>query len=73
MWRAQATRPGEDARLLDRSLTAAGLDPSSVVGSGQVEVLDSAGGVQSAVVEPGVCTSCTWARCGGRVGTSSPE
>jgi anti-anti-sigma regulatory factor len=34
--------PGEDVSLLDRSLTAAGLDPSSVVGSGQVEVLDSA-------------------------------
>jgi anti-anti-sigma regulatory factor len=34
--------PGEDASLLDRSLSAAGLDPSGVVGSGQVEVLDFA-------------------------------
>jgi len=33
---------GEDASLIDRSLTAAGLNPSSVVGSGQLEVLDSA-------------------------------
>jgi hypothetical protein len=33
--------PGEDASLLHRSLAAAGLDPSGVVGSGQVEVLDS--------------------------------
>jgi anti-anti-sigma regulatory factor len=34
--------PGEDASLLHRSLAAAGLDPSGVIGSGQVEVLDSA-------------------------------
>ena len=34
--------PGDDASLLDRSLAAAGLDPSGVVGSGQVEVLDIA-------------------------------
>jgi hypothetical protein len=34
--------PGEDASMLDRSLAAAGLNPSVVVGSGQVEVLDSA-------------------------------
>jgi hypothetical protein len=34
--------PGEDASMLDRSLAAAGLSPSVVVGSGQVEVLDSA-------------------------------
>jgi hypothetical protein len=34
--------PGEDASLLNRSLAAAGLDPSGVVGSGQVEMLDSA-------------------------------
>ena len=34
--------PGEDASILDRSLAAAGLSPSVVVGSGQVEVLDSA-------------------------------
>ena len=34
--------PREDVSLLVRSLAAAGLDPSSVVGSGQVEVLDSA-------------------------------
>ena len=33
--------PDEDASLLDHSLAAAGLDPSGV-GSGQVEVLDSA-------------------------------
>ena len=33
--------PGEDASLLNRSLAAAGLDPSGV-GSGQVEMLDSA-------------------------------
>ena len=34
--------PGEDASLLDRLLAAAGLDPSDVVGSDRVEVLDSA-------------------------------
>jgi hypothetical protein len=34
--------PGEDASVLNRSLAAAGLDPSGVVGSGQVEMLDSA-------------------------------
>jgi anti-anti-sigma factor len=34
--------PGEDASALDRSLAAAGLDPSRVVRSGQVEMLDSA-------------------------------
>ena len=65
--------PGEDASVLDRSLAAAGLDPSGVVGSGQVEVLDSARlacGVRWA--EPSACTSCTWVRCGGRVGTGSP-
>lgn len=33
---------GEDAPMLDRSLAAAGLDPSGVVGSGQVEMLDTA-------------------------------
>jgi anti-anti-sigma factor len=32
--------PGEDASMLDRSLAAVGLDPS-VVGSGQLEVLDT--------------------------------
>jgi anti-anti-sigma factor len=32
---------GKDASLLDRSLAAAGLDPSDVIGSGQLEVLDS--------------------------------
>jgi hypothetical protein len=34
--------PGQDASVLNRSLAAAGLDPSGVVGSGQVEMLDSA-------------------------------
>jgi anti-anti-sigma factor len=34
--------PSEDASLLDGSLAAAGLDPSGVVGSGQLEVLDIA-------------------------------
>ena len=34
--------PGEDASVLNRSLAAAGLNPSGVVGSGQVEMLDSA-------------------------------
>ena len=34
--------PDEDASVLNRSLAAVGLDPSGVVGSGQVEVLDSA-------------------------------
>jgi hypothetical protein len=34
--------PGEDASVLNRSLAAAGLDPSGVVGSGQVEMLDLA-------------------------------
>ena len=34
--------PGEDASVLNRTLAAAGLDPSGVVGSGQVEMLDSA-------------------------------
>ena len=34
--------PGEHAALLDRSLAAAGLDPSGAVGSGQLEVLDTA-------------------------------
>ncbi len=34
--------PGEDASVLDPSLAAVGFDPSGVVGSGQVEVLDSA-------------------------------
>ena len=34
--------PGENAPLLNRSLPAAGLDPSGVVGSGRVEMLDSA-------------------------------
>ena len=34
--------PGEDASVLNRSLAAAGLAPSGVVGSGQVEMLDSA-------------------------------
>jgi anti-anti-sigma factor len=33
--------PGEDSSLLDRLLAAAGLDPSGVIGSGQLEVLDS--------------------------------
>ena len=33
--------PGEDASVLDLTLAAAGLDPNAVVGSGQVEVLDS--------------------------------
>jgi len=32
--------PGEDVSVLDRSLAAVDLDPSGVVGSGQVEVLD---------------------------------
>jgi anti-anti-sigma regulatory factor len=51
-WLADAVRRGEkvlvlraraeDATLLDRSLTSAGLDPSGVVGSGQVELLDIA-------------------------------
>lgn len=34
--------PGEDASALDSSLAAAGLDPSGVARSGQVEMLDSA-------------------------------
>jgi hypothetical protein len=33
--------PDEDPSLLDRSLVAGGFDPGGVVGSGQVEVLDS--------------------------------
>jgi MEDS: MEthanogen/methylotroph, DcmR Sensory domain len=51
-WLAEAVRrgdkvlvlhaPGEDAPLLDRALAAAGLDPRGVVGSGQLEVLDTA-------------------------------
>ena len=35
--------PGQDASVLNRALAAAGLDPSGVVGSGQVEMLDLAG------------------------------
>ena len=64
--------PGEDASVLNRSLAAAGLDPSGVVGSGQVEMLDTPGGVRSPVGEPSACTSCTWVRCGGRTATGSP-
>ena len=64
--------PGEDASVLDRSLAAVGLDPSGVVGSVRSRCSTAPAGVRSPVVEPSACTSCTWIRCGGRLGTGSP-
>ena len=59
--------------MLDRSLAASGLDPSGVVGSGQVEMLGSArwraasGGRAERLYE-----LYLGLRCGGRAATGSP-
>ena len=64
-----ARTPGEHAPLLNRSLPAASLDPSGVVGSGRVEMLDTARWRAASGGKPERLDQLCLAQVGGRVGT----